>query len=111
VTAAAFDPSGRRLVSAGEDRTLRVWEVAAGREVLRFRSPVRAVTAIGASGDGLRVAVGDSEGGIHVYHPRNSSYSPVLRAHQGPVRALAFSPDGRRLISGGQDAAVMVWGE
>ena len=33
----------------------------------------------------------------------------VFRGHAGPVHALAFSPDGRRLISAGQDGVIRIW--
>ena len=32
-----------------------------------------------------------------------------LKAHQGPVNSLAFSPDDRWLVSGGEDGNVLVW--
>jgi WD40 repeat protein len=33
----------------------------------------------------------------------------VLRGHAGPVNALAFTPDGRRLVTGGQDGVLRLW--
>ena len=33
----------------------------------------------------------------------------VLRGHQGAVRALAFSPDGKTLVSGSSDRTIRVW--
>jgi cytochrome c len=35
--------------------------------------------------------------------------APEMRGHGGPVRALAISPDGEHLISGGLDTSVIRW--
>jgi WD40 repeat protein len=33
----------------------------------------------------------------------------VLRGHSGPVNAVAFFPDGRRVLSAGADGAIRIW--
>lgn len=33
----------------------------------------------------------------------------ILRSHGGPVRCVAYAPDGRTLASGGDDGRVRVW--
>src|SRR5947199_70946 len=39
ITFVAFGPDGRTLITAGQDRTARVWDLATGREVRRFGRP------------------------------------------------------------------------
>src|SRR5262249_33923215 len=39
----------------------------------------------------------------------NQPVGTVLRGHEGEVYAAAFSPDGRTLVTGGQDGFLLVW--
>lgn len=50
-----------------------------------------------------------SLGQIRIYDCATGKVRQSFRGHAGGPNALAFSPDGRRLASGGADHAVMVW--
>jgi WD40 repeat protein len=54
----AFSDDGRRIVSAGTDKTIRVWELATGKELHRFEGHRSLVTALAFSRDGSRLASG-----------------------------------------------------
>jgi eukaryotic-like serine/threonine-protein kinase len=71
------------------------------------------IASIAFSPDGSRVAVGFSafEAVIRVWHVKNPAAPPaVLQGHRlAAVLSLAFSPDGKQLVSGGTDQTVRVW--
>ncbi|HUF08776.1 MAG TPA: hypothetical protein VMO47_05610, partial [Rhodothermales bacterium] len=109
-----FSPVAPLLSAAGEDGSIRVWDV---------RNPDVAPTtwqtgqgrlqAIAFSPDGTHLASGGTTTDVRIWIRDAStgqwSIGPVLQGHEGPINALAFSPDGRRLASGSSDHSVQVW--
>jgi WD40 repeat protein len=61
------------------------------------------IGGVAFSPDGKYLAIGDSSGSVMLWHVGRKEYRFSLAAHNGPVSALTFTPDGRRLISGGHD--------
>jgi WD40 repeat protein/serine/threonine protein kinase len=62
------------------------------------------------SPSGEQLATVDRDGrAIHLCDTRSGATVGVLRGHEGPISALAYSPDGKRLASGSADTTVRVW--
>jgi len=107
VTAAAFTPDGRGVLTATDDR-VTLWDVATGKE--RLRTEGAAVLACAPDGRVL-AASGGAKGGsaIRLLDLRTGKEVGRLAGHEAGVRALAFTPDGRALVSGSADSTGLVW--
>jgi WD40 repeat protein len=67
VSALAYSPDGRYLVSGSWDKTVKVWEAASGREIASFAWPAGRVYSVTVAPDGLRAAAAGDTGTIVVW--------------------------------------------
>ncbi|KAJ0136869.1 Uncharacterized protein HZ326_20131 [Fusarium oxysporum f. sp. albedinis] len=109
VYAVAFSPDGKTLVSASEDRPIRVWDAATGAYQQTLEGHSSRVNAVAFSPDGKTLISASEDRTIRVWDAATGAYQQTLEGHSSLVEALAFSPDGKTLISASQDRTIRVW--
>jgi WD40 repeat protein/serine/threonine protein kinase len=133
VTSVAFHPLGQQLASADSSGKIRIWNLDRATSRAGSRRPILwtahggeiscLVFSPDASGPWLasagldgKVKLWDSTTGRELRvlpAPRDDSGAKAARGHQGPVKSLAFSHDGKLLASAGGPGArageVIIW--
>ncbi|MEK6239167.1 MAG: WD40 repeat domain-containing protein, partial [Planctomycetales bacterium] len=108
---------GGRLMSAGIDKTVRMWDLTTGAEVHKSESEDGMVFALAVSPDESTMAVaGYLSSSVLLLDLQQQPAAPLgvlegAEGHDGIIRCLAFSPDGRLLLSGsrGSERTALVW--
>jgi WD40 repeat protein len=104
----AFSPDGGTLYSTARDETVQAWNLADGQR--RYEKKTPAGEALAASPDGQLLALAsNTDAAIRVLDAATGSEKMALTGHTSPNFAVAFSPDGKQLASGGQDQVIRIW--
>jgi WD40 repeat protein/tRNA A-37 threonylcarbamoyl transferase component Bud32 len=107
VRVALYDPTGRWLVTAGDDGA-RIWDVATwtSRVLAGHSGGVRAAAV---SPDGARFATAGEDGTARLWDAATAAPVGAPLHHDGPVGGVAFSADGARVVTASDDGTARVW--
>ena len=106
-----FARNGKHIASGSGDRTVRVWDMDSGREVLNL-SIDDGVTTVAISPGGDHVAAGSLDKSVRVWDARSGGLLERLEGpegHKDSVYSVAFAPNGRSLVSGSLDKTIKMW--
>jgi WD40 repeat protein len=107
VYSVAFSPDGSLLASSWNVNEIDVWGLPAAKKLRTIRIPVSA-TQLQFSPDG-KTLCGSCNGTLLFWDPLTGKSLHARDAHTGSVRQIAFSPEGDRLATQGDDMDVRIW--
>jgi WD40 repeat protein/serine/threonine protein kinase len=113
VASLAFAPKGDLLVSGGWDRTIRVWDISSIPESVPQPLVLRGhrgwVTSLSIDGSGQLAVSAGTDRTARLWNLAAPRAAEVLASGGGKLACLAYSPDGRRLATGGPDKVVRIF--
>ncbi|MBF0463595.1 MAG: protein kinase [Nitrospirae bacterium] len=109
VNSISFSADGEHFLTGGEDGYVCGWGTKTMRRVKRHKVSNKGVLTAVFHPDGKCFAVGTSNETINIHSVESGEILATLHGHTDGVNALAFTPNGWYLYSGGKDATVIQW--
>ncbi|MBK6431385.1 MAG: WD40 repeat domain-containing protein [Anaerolineae bacterium] len=103
-----FSPDGHTIATAGADETIRLWDIATGRQLQILQGHEYGVWAIRFSPDGRRLVSASLDGTARVWDLQTGQMRARL-PHGDIVWWASFNPDGRTIVTACDDGLVRIW--
>ncbi len=108
VKSLAFSPDGRFAVSGSVDKTVRLWDLAKGKEVRVFRGHSKLVWGVDYHPNGNQVVSSSWDSTARLWNVHTGEEERRY-SHPIDVNGVALSRDGRKMLVGCDDKFMQLW--
>jgi|GEM_PF-3526901 len=109
VKGVSYDPNGRMVAVAGEDRKVRLYDPATQRDLGLPATHPGGVLCVAFAPNGATFATGCRDNKVRIWDSRNRTELRTLEGFTSYVQCIAFSPDGKKIAAGSFDRTVRIW--
>jgi WD40 repeat protein/formylglycine-generating enzyme required for sulfatase activity len=119
ITSVSFSPNGKKIASGSWDNSIKIWDAETGKELQTLKGYTSFKTSVSFSPDGKRLlsSSGDPDGSVpnETNHLKMWDLSTgnelvgLFNKQKGFVTASTFSPDGKKIVSAGEDGNIKIW--
>jgi WD40 repeat protein len=117
INSVGFSPDGEKIVTGGWDKMVRVWDLQ-GNVLQEFKGNDGYVSSVAFSPDGNNILTvcsaislnkSGSEDNTACLWDLHGNILQVFKGHEGVIRSVAFSPDGKSILTGSWDKTARLW--
>lgn len=111
VQSASFSPNSKRIVSASDDKTIRIWDAETGQQIGQpLEGHTLSVNSASFSPDGKRILSSSADKTIRIWDAETGrQIGQPLKGHTREVTSASFSPNGKQIVSTSYDNTIRIW--
>ena len=106
---AVFSPDGKRLLTAGGDKRVKLWDIASGKIIHSWKLDSDEVGAALFTPDGKKAIAGGEEYALRIWDTETGDVLGTLVSDVDGTRNIALSPDGKTAATASFDGALKLW--
>lgn len=99
VSALAISADGKTLVSGGQDKAIKVWDLQTGQLRKTLQSDSGVIQAVAIAPDGKTVVSGSGDRMVRIWNITSDQRPQVLKGHSSDIREVSIASDGKTIIS------------
>ena len=108
VTATRFSPDGKRVLTAGQDGSARLWDAETGVVLQVLSGHLDAIVGAEWSADGSRIVTASDDGTARLWDAGSGQNLSTPSGHKLGVTWAGFSPDGQLIATTSQDGTARI---
>ena len=105
----AFSPDDRRILTGDHDSLAKLYDVASGRVLMRYRGHARPVRCVAFVPDASRIVTASEDKSVRLWETQSGRELINYDGVTDTVYGIAVSPNGRRLAAGLADKKILLW--
>lgn len=109
VKGVTFSSNGNRLVSAGADQTIRIWDIPERRELAALRGHMSEVNCVAVTSDAKTIVSGCKDGTLFGWDAERIEHKKPFDTLPIPIASIEFFPGGQAMLSVNGDGTVSLW--
>lgn len=109
VNSCSWSPDNKKIVTAGSDAILKIWDVENGKEVLSLPGHKSDVNVCSWSPSGFVIASAGNDNFLRFWDSEKGIEIKSIPAHESIITCLSWSPDGTRIVTGSYDRNLKIW--
>jgi len=108
-TSAQFSPDGKWILTTGNDKTARIWDVKSGSLINSFDRQPWYVNSANYSPDGRNIIIASSDNTAKIWDTESGRVLKTLEDHTSEVNNGSYSPDGKNIVTASSDKTAKIW--
>jgi len=109
INAIDLSPDGSKLIGAGENGSLFIWDVRNNYSVTEIKQMGEHLTTVTYAPEGRRIILGDNTGIVKIYDTQSNMMVRVLSGHSSAIEQIRFNHAGTFMATASKDKTVRLW--